>query len=156
MAYETSTEDKMIAIREKIATLIENDSVIKQTLKRVYRGTPHSIPNFPAVELVWEVDDTKQAHKGQFEIEEKNTMNIIVSVKYFEYKERQDILLTLTGRIKKLIVTNRYLDGLRAKDDSWRVQDVVLVGTRYEALIKPKTFVLDGSEIKISVITEGI
>ena len=156
MAYETSDKDKMIAIREKIAELIEKDPVIKETLRKVYRGTPPNIPNYPAVELDWDNDDPEQVNKGQFKIRERNTMNIIVLVKYANYDERQNTLLTLTGRIKKLMVTNRYLNGLRAADDSWRVQDVVLVGTRYEALIKPKTFVLDGSEIKISVVTEGI
>ncbi len=146
----------MIAIRKKIAELIESDSVIKQTLRKIYKGTPHSIPNYPAVMLSWTTDDPGQVHKGKREIRERNNMDIIVLVKYMNYDERQDILLTLTGRIKKLMVTNRYLNGLRAKDNSWKVQDIVLVGTRYEALIKPKTFVLDSSEIKISVITEGI
>ena len=83
-------------------------------------------------------------------------MSIIVLHKYLDYKERQDTLLTLTGKIKKLIVTNRRLDGLRAENGDWKVQDTTLAGTRYEALVKPKTFVLDSSEIKIKIVTEGI
>lgn len=156
MAYETSNQDKMIAIRDKIKELINADPVISKTLRKVYKGTPPNIPNYPAVMLSWTSDDPEQVHKGQYAIRENNKMDIIVLVKYLNYDERQDILLTLTGRIKKLIVKNRYLNGLKAEDNSWRVQDIVLVGTRYEALIKPKTFVLDTSEIKISIVTEGI
>ena len=156
MAYETTDKDMMVAIRDKIKLLLESDTVLKTDLKRIYKGTPKSITNYPAVMLDWNDDEAEQVNKGQLKIRERHAMSVIVLHKYTDYDERQDKLLELTGKIKKLIVTNRYLDGLRADDDSWKVQDVVLVGTRYEALVNPKTFVLDSSEIKIEIITEGI
>ncbi len=156
MAYETTDKDMMVAIRDKIQSLIESDTYLKAELEKVYKGTPKSIPNYPAVMLDWIDDESEQVNKGKLKIRERHAMSIIVLHKYLDYKERQDKLLTLTGKIKKLIVTNRYLDGLRADDDSWKVQDVVLIGTRYEALVNPKTFVLDSSEIKIVIVTEGI
>ncbi len=155
MAYETSSKDMMVALREKIQTLIEEDTGLSDIAK-VYAGTPSAIPNYPAVMLDWTEDETEQAHKGRDKIRQKSAMSIIVMAKYLDYKKRQDMLLTLTGKIKKLMVTNRYLDGLKDADGSWRHVDIVLTGTRYEALIKPKTFVLDSSEIKIIVVTEGI
>jgi len=156
MANETSDLDVMVAIRDKIKTLLESDVYLKVEIKKIYKGTPKSIPNYPAVMLDWDNSDPEQVNKGQFKIREKHAMSIIVLHKYLDYDERQDKLLKLTGKIKKLIVTNRYLNGLRASDDRWKVQDVVLVGTNYEALVNPKTFVLDSSEIKIVIITEGI
>ncbi len=155
MAYETSTEDMMVVIREKIQKLIEEDTGLSD-IQRVYAGTPNAIPNYPAVMLDWTEDEIEQAHQGRDKIGQKSGMSIIVMAKYLDYKKRQDMLLKLTGKIKKLIVTNRYLDGLRAADGSWRHVDMVLTGTQYESLIKPKTFVLDSSEIKIIVVTEGI
>jgi len=155
MAYETSTKDMMVAIRDKIKQVIEDDTGLA-ALKKVYKGTPNSIPNYPAAMLDWTEDEAEQVNKGQYKIRQKHAMSIIVMEKYLNYDERQDRLLTLTGKIKKLMVTNRYLNGLRAEDNSWKVQDIVLIGTRYEALIKPKTFVLDSSEIKIEIVTEGI
>ncbi len=106
--------------------------------------------------LDWEVAINEQVNQGKTGIQRKCEMNIIVLEKYLKYGERQDKLLELTGKIEKLIVNNRYLDGLRASDDSWKVRDVQLAQTRYEALVKPNTFVLDSSEIKIIIITEGI
>lgn len=155
MAYETSTEDMMVAIREKIQTLIEENTGLSDIVK-VYAGTPHSIPNYPAVTLNWTEDEIEQVHKGQFKVRQKSAMSIIVFNKYLDYKKRQNQLLVLTGKIKKLMVTNRYLDGLRAADDSWRHIDIVLTGAKYEPWIKPNTFVLDSSEIKIEIVTEGI
>ncbi len=155
MAYETSNLDMMIAIRNKIKQIIEKDTGLAD-LEKVYEGMPNSIPNYPAVMLAWTEDETEQIHKGQNKIGQKSSMSIIVLEKYKDYKKRQDKLLILTGKIKKLMVTNRYLDGLRAEDDSWRHVDIMLIGTRYEALVKPKTFVLDSSEIKIVIVTEGI
>jgi len=155
MAYETSNKDMMVAIRDKIKQVIEDDTGLAN-LEKVYKGTPNSIPNYPAVMLDWTEDEAEQVNKGQFKIRQKHGMSIIVLAKYLDYNERQDRLLELTGKIKKLMVTNRYLNGLRADDNSWRVQDIVLIGTRYEALIKPKTFVLDSSEIRVIIVTEGI
>lgn len=156
MTYETSTEDMMVAIREKIQALIENDTYLKAELEKVYAGTPNAIPNYPAVTLDWTEDDIEQAHQGRDKIKQRSTMSIVVLTKYLDYKKRQDALLLLTGKIKKLMVTNRYLNGLRAADNSWRHIDMVLTGTKYESWIKPKTFVLGSSEIKIVVVTEGI
>lgn len=155
MAYETSNKDMMVAIRDKIKQVIEDDTGLAD-LKKVYKGTPNSIPNYPALMLSWTEDEAEQVNKGQYKIRQKHGMSLIVLAKYLDYDERQDKLLELTGKIKKLMVTNRYLNGLRAEDNSWRVQDIVLIGTRYEALIKPKTFVLDSSEIRVIVVTEGI
>lgn len=155
MAYETSNKDMMVAIRDKIKKVIEDDTGLAD-LKKVYKGTPNSIPNYPAVMLDWTEDEPEQVAKGQNKIQQKLGMSIIVLEKYLNYDERQDRLLTLTGKIKKLIVENRYLDGLRAENNDWKVQDTQLAGTRYEALVKPKTFVLDSSEIKIIIVTEGI
>ena len=154
MANETSTKDMLVAIREKIKTLIEEDTTI--ALKKVYKGTPNSIPNYAVVMLDWTDDEPGQVVKGQFKILQSLSMSIIVIEKSLNYDERQDRLLTLTGKIKKLMVTNRYLNGLRAENGDWKVQDVKLAGTNYEALVKPKTFVLDSSEIKILIVTEGI
>jgi len=155
MAYETSIKDSKVAIRNKLKKLIEDSSTLCE-IKKVYKGTPNAIPNYPAVMLDWEVAINEQVNQGKTGIQRKCEMNIIVLEKYLKYGERQDKLLELTGKIEKLIVNNRYLDGLRASDDSWKVRDVQLAQTRYEALVKPNTFVLDSSEIKIIIITEGI
>lgn len=155
MANETSNEDMMVAIRNKIKKIIESDPNLSN-LKKVYKGTPNSVPNYPAVEIDWIEDTAQQTHKGQYKITQNHQMSIIVLNKYLDYSERQDELLTITGIIKKLMVTNRYLNGLRAEDDSWRHQDIKLVGTIFEALVRPKTFVLDSSEIKLIIVTEGI
>jgi len=155
MAYETSIKDSKVAIRDKIKKLIEDSSELN-SIKKVYKGTPNQIPRYPCVMLDWERATTIQVNQGKTGIQRECLMNIIVMEKYLNYDERQDRLLTLTGIIEKLIVTSRYLNGLRAEDDSWKVQDVKLVETRYEALVKPNTFVLDSSEIKIMIVMEGI
>ena len=156
MGYETSTKAMTVAIRDKIKKLIEDDADLAMYLKKVYKGTPKSIPNYPAVLLDWERATPEQAIQGKTGIRRKCEMNIIAMEYYLKYDERQDRLLETTGKIEKLIVNNRYLDGLRASDGSWKVLDVQLAGTEYEALVKPKTFVLDSSEIKIIISTEGI
>jgi len=155
MAYETSTKDSKVAIRDRIKKLIEDSSELYE-IKKIYKGTPNSIPNYPCVMLDWGRAITTQAYQGKTGLQRQCEMSVIVLEKYLEYSERQDRLLTLTGKIEKLIVNDRYLKGLRASDDSWKVQDVKLIETIYEALPKPNTFVLDSSEIKIIIITEGI
>ena len=155
MAYETSTKDMLVAIRDKIKQIIEDDAELSD-LKKVYKGTPNSIPNYPAVMLDWTEDEPEQVAKGQYKIQQKLAMSVIVLEKYLNYDERQDRLLELAGKLKKLLVANRYLNGLRAEDGDWKVLDIKLAGTRYEALIKPKTFVLDSIEINLIFVTEGI
>ena len=155
MADETSSLDSLVAIRNKIITLIENDAGLTN-IKKVYKGVPNSVPVYPCVLVDWTEDSPVQAHKGQNEIRFNNEMSLIVFEKHADHPERQDILLTITGKIKKLMVDNRYLDGLRATDGSWKTQDVVLTGTLYENLVKPNSFVLNSSEIKITIVTEGI
>ena len=155
MAYETSTKDSLVAIRNKIKKIIEDDGGLSDIVK-IYKGTPNSIPKYPAILLDWTADTITQVSKGKDKLRQVHGLSIIVLHQYYNYDDRQDKLLTYTGKIKKLINDNRYLDGLRASDDSWKVLDVVLTGTVYEALTKPNTFVLDSSEIKLEIKTEGI
>ena len=56
MVYETSTKDMMVAIRNKIKKIIEDDADLAMYLKKVYKGTPRSISNYPAVMLDWDGD----------------------------------------------------------------------------------------------------
>lgn len=155
MTFETSKEDKLVAIRDKIKKII-TDAPNIVGVRKIYNGTPKSIPNYPSIMLAWNESIPEQANKGKTEIRERHSMSIIVLEKYLDYDKRQNKLLVLTGQIKKLMVENRYLDGLRADDGSWKNLGVVLGITRYEALIKPKSFVLDSSEINITVVTEGL
>lgn len=155
MTETTTTDDLLVAIRDTLKSNIEADSSLSD-IKKVYKGTPKSIPNYPCVLLDYDEEEITQRHKGQTNIEEKIRMNVVVMEKYLEYSERQDRLLKLTGLLKKNLNTNRYLSGLRAEDGSWRVIDVKVLRVRYEALVNPKTFVLDSSEIRIEITTEGI
>lgn len=155
MANETSSLDSLVAIRNKIIELIENEAGLSD-IQKVYKGTPNTVPVYPCVLVDWTTDEPEQAHKGRNEIRFNNEMSLIVLEKHAQYPVRQDILLTLTGKIKKLMVDNRYLNGLRATDGSWKTEGVVLTGTDYENLVKPNSFVLNASEIKITIVTEGI
>jgi len=152
---ETSSDDMLVAIRNKLKENIENDENLAD-IKKVYKGAPKSIPNYPCVLLDYDEEDVVQKHKGQTNIGETIRMNIIVLEKYLEYNDRQDKLLKLTGILKKNLNTNRYLNSLRDADGNWRVLDVKVRSIRYEALVNPKTFVLDSSEIRIEISTEGI
>lgn len=155
MTAETTTDEMLVAIREKLKSNIEGDSNLSDIAK-VYAGTPKSIPNYPCVLLDYDEEDITQAHKGQTNIGEKIRMNVVVMDKYLDYKERQDKLLILTGLLKKNLNTNRYLNGLHAESNAWKVIDVKVLNVRFEALVNPKTFVLDSSEIRIEITTEGI
>lgn len=155
MTDETTNESMLVAIRDKLKDLIEKDPALSD-LKKVYKGTPRSIPNYPCVLLDFEDDTITQRHKGQANIGQTIRMNVIVLDKYLEYDERQDKLLRLTGLLKKNFNTNRYLNGLKDASGAWKVNDMYSTSTRYEALVNPKTFVLDSSEIKIEIVTEGI
>ena len=155
MAYETSTKDSLVAIRDKLQEIIQDDGGLSDIVK-VYKGAPNSIPKYPAVMLDYTEDIVTQASKGRDNLRQKHSMSVIVLHKYLNYDERQDKLLTYTGKIKKLLITNRYLSGLRANDGSWKVLGLEITGTIYEPLIKPNTFVLNSSEIKIEITTEGI
>jgi len=156
MAYETSDKDMMVAIRDKIKQILTDDITLA-SIKKIYKGMPNSVPNYPAIMLDWTEDEPEQVSKGQYKIRQKCGMSIIVLEKYLNYDERHDRLLTLTGKIKKAVVKNRYLNGLRAANGDWKVLDMQLARTNYEALgAKPRPFVLDSSEVKIIVVTEGI
>ena len=151
---ETTIEDMLVAIRNKIKENIKAD-VELQDIVKIYKGNPNSIPKYPVILLAYDREEITQRHKGRDNIQEKTLLLVTVIEKYLNAEEVEDRLLRLTGYLKKNFITNRYLDGIESESNTWKIIDAKPIEVNYDSL-QTKTFVLYSSEIKVEITTEGI
>lgn len=145
---------KMKEIRNKIKDILENEESLSDIVK-IYKGMPTVVTRYPCVLLDWDNKQMTQRHKGMSGRQHLCYMSVIVLEKYTDYEKRLDLLSDLTDKIEAVLIDNRYLDGLENTTDDWSVEDVEVIEVIYEALPKPREFVLDSSEIKIVIKVGG-
>ena len=162
MTSETTTEVKEVALWNKIKNILENDVELQAVatnllIKRIkiYKGTPPSIPEYPAVVLSWERDIPTQKSKGSNGWKEEFTFNVTVLTKSYDREKREDLSLELSNLVQESIMEKRNLDSLHDSANKWRVLDIHLIEKNYDSLAKPREFVLDAIELKFRIVTEG-
>ena len=139
-------------IVNKLKSVLEEDTDL-QDIEKIYKGSPNSVPKFPAVIIDLERKANVQRYKGVNGRGHDFFINIIVLDKYLNPEKLHDRLLDLTEKIEDGLVNRRYLDGLNGPN--WRVLDTPVSEILFNPIPNKSEFVINTAEIKAIIKTEG-